>query len=317
MEDRPAVHHALDIVAGRGELVRDPFVGDQRDAAVCEQAADRAQRLDRLRHVVHGLEHRHEVVAVGKLRVGRVAHLEVDAVVHALGLRRLASKVDRGRVEVEAVDARVRIGLGDRDARPTGPAGNVRHPRRPRAEALVHVGHRRQPLGREQVDELGPVHVALTLDEVGREVRIRHTRAGPERLEHLRQRLGHPDHHSSERCHVVDAVAVEQDLVVAGRDPVAALVGCCGHVLDLEDPADRLVLQPLADVALVAARCRRDLGRGGRAAGECGVEPEPVADVDGVEVVEPEDCFEQALDERIAPVGLGARGQGATLAPHR
>ena len=36
-------------------------------------------------------------------------------------------------------------------------------------------------------------------------------------------------------------------------DPVAALVGCCGHVLDLEDPADRLVLEPLADVALVAA----------------------------------------------------------------
>ena len=44
-----------------------------------------------------------------------------------------------------------------------------------------------------------------------------------------------------------------------------------------------------------------------------GVEPEPVAQVDGVEVVEPEDCFEQALDERIAPVGLRARSHGGNL----
>ena len=131
------------------------------------------------------------------------------------------------------------------------------------------------------------------------------------------KRLHHPDHHPREGRHVVDAVAVEQDLVVSGRNPVPALVRGGRGVLDLEDAAHRLVLQPLADVALVAARGRRDLGRSRRAAGERGVEPEPVAEVDGMEVVEPEDGLEEPLDERVAPLGLRARGHGATLALQR
>ena len=103
---------------------------------------------------------------------------------------------------------------------------------------------------------------------------------------------------------------------MAGREAVAALVGAAAAVLDLEDAADGLLLQPLADVALVAPAAAASSGGVAGAAGERGVEPEPVAEVDGVEVVEPEDGLEEALDERIAPVGLGARGHGATLAPH-
>ena len=113
-------------------------------------AADRPQRLDRLRHVVDRLEHRHEVVTVGELRVGCVAHLEVDAIGHAFGPRDLAqarSTPDRGRIRPRGRPDTLR----HCDARPARPAGHVRDSRRARAEPFVHIRHRGQPLGREQL----------------------------------------------------------------------------------------------------------------------------------------------------------------------
>jgi hypothetical protein len=74
----------------------------------------------------------------------------------------------------------------------------------------------------------------------------------------------------------------------------------CVGLARLEDPGDGLVLEPLADVARVGSRRLRQLGRGRGAAGaQRLVEPEAVAEVDGVDVVEAEDGAEEPLDERV------------------
>ena len=58
VRDAPAVHHALDLVAGRGEALGDALVDDEDGAVGGERRAGGAQRLDGAREVVQRLEDR-------------------------------------------------------------------------------------------------------------------------------------------------------------------------------------------------------------------------------------------------------------------
>jgi hypothetical protein len=50
---------------------------------------------------------------------------------------------------------------------------------------------------------------------------------------------------------VVRLLGIHQDGVVASREKVAPPLGRAARIVDLEEPAHRLLLQPLADVALL------------------------------------------------------------------
>jgi hypothetical protein len=74
-------------------------------------------------------------------------------------------------------------------------------------------------------------------------------------------------------------------------------------------PARRLLLQPLARVALVDARGLRELrGRERAFVGERPVELEDVAEIDGEQIERADRVHEQALDERVASFGGIGRG---------
>ena len=74
----------------------------------------------------------------------------------------------------------------------------------------------------------------------------------------------------------------------------------------LEEPARRVVLQPLPHVALVGAGPRRELARGRRTVlVQRPVEPEPVAQVDGVELECPCGVAEEAIGEGPRWIGHG------------
>jgi hypothetical protein len=52
VEDAEAVEQALDLAGGRGERGFRPFVADEHETAVGEEATRSTQYLDRIRHVV-------------------------------------------------------------------------------------------------------------------------------------------------------------------------------------------------------------------------------------------------------------------------
>jgi hypothetical protein len=87
------------------------------------QRAHPRRRLDRAGHVVDRLEDADEVVAAGRLAGRYVALHEPHAVGEPFRLRVRPCRLDRGRVVVEAVHARGRVGARDLDARPAGAAG--------------------------------------------------------------------------------------------------------------------------------------------------------------------------------------------------
>jgi len=76
--------------------------------------------------------------------------------------------------------------------------------------------------------------------------------------------------------------------------------------IGLEDARHRLLLQPLARVALVDARGRRELAGGERTPiAKRAIEPEPVPQVDAADLHGVESGLEQAAHE-----GVPLRGQG-------
>src|SRR5207248_2811985 len=76
-------------------------------------------------------------------------------------------------------------------------------------------------------------------------------------------------------------------------------------VVDLEQAADGVVLEPLPDVALVGAGAGGQLRGGGRAAvGERPVQAEPLAQVDGVELQRAHGVLEQPLGQGGGTVAL-------------
>ena len=256
------------------------------------------------------LEDRDELVEAGELGVASVAQVEGDAVLHPAPDEVRPRELDGGLVEVVAVDGDLRVGAGDRDARPPGAAGDVGDSGgRVGEEPLVDVGDGRQPLGAEQVGEERPVRVSL---RVAPELAVGlpgDAAAGAERFldgrQHARERYAEARHGR----HVRERLPVDQHLGVAGRQPVAPLVRRGAGVVHLEDARDGLLLEPFPRIALVAAR------RGGELAGgrspvlpQGAVEAEAVAQVHGHDLVGPERSAEEALGERVPCGRVGVRG---------
>jgi len=137
VQDAVAVHESLDLVARRRKVLRDALVGDDHATSRCEEQAHRAQDVDELGNVVDRLEDGHEVIAApqsgGRLRRGREAH----ALLQIRFDRVRSRELDRGLVEVDPVDGRIRVRGRDRQAREAGSAGDVGDARRwVRAQAL-------------------------------------------------------------------------------------------------------------------------------------------------------------------------------------
>ena len=173
----------------------------------------------------------------------------------------------------------------------------------------MHVGDGGQPLRAEQVREDGPVGVALALAAEPAVLLPGHAAARSESLLNGREDVREGDAVACERRQVGKGVAVDQDLGVACGQPKAPLLGLGTRVVHLEDPGDGLLLQPLPGVALVRPRRARELGRRGLAAVRQGaVVAEPVAQVDGHELVGAERGPEEALGQRVPPGFLGLRG---------
>jgi hypothetical protein len=134
--------------------------------------------------------------------------------------------------------------------------------------------------------------------EIGAVVGIRNAVSGPVGGQHRVDRTDARDEQLAEGRGVVEALLVEQRLVVSGRERETALL------VDVQDARRRLLLEPLADVALVQ-RCRLGQLLGGRraAVGEGAVEPEAHTEVDGQDVQRAQRRAEEPLDEGVAPLG--------------
>jgi hypothetical protein len=175
----------------------------------------------------------------------------------------------------------------------------------------VDVRHRRDPLAAEEIRELRPIRVGLRLTGVLPVVLPGHAPARPEGLHHVSGSSEGSDDGRRDGRGERKAVLVEQDLVVALREPVPPGLGLGRRVLDLEDPGYGLLLEPLSSVPLVRAGGGRELARPQRAAvGERTVEAELAADVDAEEVEGAERGAEEPLDERLAAridSGVGTR----------
>jgi hypothetical protein len=139
---------------------------------------------------------------------------------------------------------------------------------------------------------------------------------GVERLEQRLERLDRPDQRAGQRGDVVQARRIEQRLVVALGEPVAAGVSIR---LQLEQAARRLVLQPFPRVPLVDPRGVGELRSGKRAVvGERPVQTEDVAEVDGEEIERADRVHEQALDERVTSfrgIGRGCHSENLLQVP--
>jgi len=88
---------------------------------------------------------------------------------------------------------------------------------------------------------------------------------------------------------------------MTGRDAVTAVARGAVGVVDREDAARGLLLEPLADVALVRSDLVGELVRPERAVlGEGLIEVEPLAEVHGEQIPRTEGCLEEARHERVA-----------------
>lgn len=122
------------------------------------------------------------------------------------------------------------------DTRPAGPARNVGDTRRVIAtQAVVDGRHRGEPVRGEEVVEQRLGEARLALVEVGTVIGIGNPVADSERLEDGVDRQRTRDDELSHRGHVVQAAALEQNLVVAGGDGVAPFAVRGPGVLGLED----------------------------------------------------------------------------------
>jgi hypothetical protein len=100
-----------------------------------------------------------------------------------------------------------------------------------------------------------------------------------------------------------DVVVVGEDLRVGGRQPVAALQWAGRRIIDVDQPAGRMVLEPFPHVPLGGAGPRRELRRGCRATvGQRPVEAEPLAEVNGEEFQGAERVAEEPIGEGLGRV---------------
>ncbi len=320
-EDAKAVHQALQVVRGGHELLADALVDDQHRPSGDDQPAHGAQGAGGVRQVVQGLADEGQVVLALQGGVGGVADVEGGAPGDPLGGGVGAGHLDGRGVEVEAVHAGIGVRQGDGDARPAGAAGEVGDASRGRirrggpGEAGVEVGDGGEPLPTQEAEEDGAVLLGLALAQVGAHGVPGDALPAAERLSHGRGGPAQGGGESPQIGQVVQAVHLGQHLGVPGGEGEAPFPWPQGGVLDVQDPAGGLLLQPLPGVALIRAGAGGQLGRGGGAPGGQGpVEPQAVAEVDGEEVHRPQGGLEEAPGEGVTPGGLGRieRGGGAS-----
>ena len=151
----------------------------QHPAVVAHAAPDGLQRAERVGHVVHAVEQRHEVVVAGE-PVGRHG-VEADAVGEPLGLRLLACEGDGRLVVVGADEEGGGVGPRHDAGRRAQPAADVGH-LRAAAQPVVQPGQRRDPLGRQVGQVAGPEEPLGALEQVLVVLVPAHAGAGPERL---------------------------------------------------------------------------------------------------------------------------------------
>jgi hypothetical protein len=107
---------------------------------------------------VDRLKSRDQVISSREAGVGRVPHLKGDPVPDPSSRGVATSLLDRGCIEVEAINVNQGIGGRDRDAGPAGAAPDVGHPRgRLRPQAAIHVRDGRKPVVAQEVQERRPV----------------------------------------------------------------------------------------------------------------------------------------------------------------
>ena len=167
---------------------------------------------------------------------------------------------------------------------------------------MDHRG-RRQPFAAEHVQVERPREGSLAL------VRVRPIRlvgdADPLAvgLDDLVDRPRQPDQHPAERRRVVEAVRVEERLIVACGERKAPLVRLVRVRLEVEDAARSLLLQPFAGVPMVNARSLGELGRCQRSGvGQRSVQTQPVADVDAEQIERLDRAGEELAYERVSPL---------------
>jgi hypothetical protein len=210
--------------------------------------------------------------------------------------------LDRLGIDVDRIDAHVRVGARDRDARPGRPAGEVGHAGgRFIAQAGVHIRDGGNPVC-NQVDELRPVEGPDRLVDV---VRLEgHPGAAAVGLEERFHRPEDVDRQRSERGKEVQGLLVDEHRPMGGRQRVASLAGLGVSVVYREEPGHRLLLEPLPHVALGRTRARRQLARRRLPGiGKRAIKAQSPTDVDGCELERVDHGPEQALDERLRLLG--------------
>src|SRR4029453_7615907 len=132
------------------------------------------------------------------------------------------------------------------------------------------------------------------------------------------QHLGQAAHPPGGGPGVGGVVGVEQHLGVGLGQRIAAGVGGGGAVLDVQQPGPRLLLQPLAGVAVVDAGPLGQLGHGRRPLVPQGlVQVKAQAQPDAGQLVGLDQAPEQPLGQGVAPPGLvgGRRGVVVLMNP--
>ena len=170
------------------------------------------------------------------------------------------------------------------------------------AQPSVDVGDAGQPLRSQLVQ----VYRAVVVGPALRRPRQRCRRTpGAERVRKIRQLpRGARDLDTVERP-VADVVRIGQDRRVCRRQPVPAGQRPGRRVVDLEQSAGRLVLQPFPDVPLVGAGAAGEV-RGGRRAvgGQRPVQAQPLPQVHGEDLERADHVTAQPRGERLRRVRL-------------
>jgi hypothetical protein len=217
------------------------------------------------------LEDRHEVVASLQLGVGSVRDRERDPVRHSGVCSMPGAQGHRIGIEVEAIDGDPRVCLRHGDAGPPGAAPHIRHScRRLVAKPPIDLKDGGQPLLAQEVEEDRTVEFGSTL-WLPRQRRRRLPR--PERVHKLWQWAPRTDDvHPLVRL-VAEVVHVGEDRDVRGWHAVAAQQRIRRRIVDVQQPARRLMLEPFPDVPLIGGGPFRQLRGGGPATlGEVSIE---------------------------------------------
>ena len=300
-QDAVAVEEALRLVGRRVERVGHALVGHDQRPARSEQRriVDRTSTGLRMSWIASTIDGQ---VVAARRSAGSAASraCERDAVRHARVAGVPAASSIEGSSRSNPSTLRRRVRARDRDG---GPARRrTRCP--PRARPPGACAWTSGTCGRysrgERADEPRPVEVALRLDR--RPIALDgHAVAGPVGLDQLRQRAADGRERPAERR---PSRRGSPGRPGPRRGPAEARSGArpaLRGVVDLEDAAGGLLLQPLAGVARVDPRPRGELaGRQRPRVGERPVEAQPVPQVDGEHVHRGEGRLEEPFDERVA-----------------